>query len=49
MASEGGDPEQDSKKIADLLKHGAHCLQDIGTAAELVRRWGWGGGGYIPA
>lgn len=30
-----GDPEQDSKKIADLLKYGAHslvsCLNHLGT------------------
>lgn len=27
-------PQDDSKKIAELLKHGAHCLHDLGAAAE---------------
>ena len=26
--------EEDSRKIAQLLKHGAHCLQDLGAANE---------------
>lgn len=26
--------EEDSRKIADLLKHGAHCLHDLGAANE---------------
>lgn len=28
----GGDPEADGKKIADLLKHGAHCLAAMDAA-----------------
>lgn len=29
-----GDPEQDSKKIADLLKYGAHSLVRIGQSIK---------------
>ena len=49
----GGNPEEDSRKIADLLKHGAHCLHAMEAATEQVGAlWvlcgqaeggGWGG------
>jgi hypothetical protein len=32
----GGNPEGDSRKIADLLKHGAHCLHAMEAANEQV-------------
>lgn len=31
---QAGNPEEDSRKIAQLLKHGAHCLSDLGAATE---------------
>ena len=34
VSTPAGNPEEDSKKIAQLLKHGAHCLADLGAAAE---------------
>lgn len=34
LSLRAGNPEEDSKKIAQLLKHGAHCLADLGAAAE---------------
>ncbi|KAL4423047.1 hypothetical protein ABPG77_002081 [Micractinium sp. CCAP 211/92] len=33
-ASDSGNPEDDSRKIAELLKHGAHCLQAPEAANE---------------
>lgn len=36
-ASDSGNPEDDSKKIAELLRHGAHCLQAPDAANEQVR------------
>lgn len=36
-ASDSGNPEDDSRKIAELLKHGAHCLQAPEAANEQVR------------